>query len=106
MIDITHLHKKTTLKAFTLVEMLIVVVIIGILAAALIPQLIGNQAIARDTARVAKIGQIQTALEIASSNQGLYPNMADKCADDKLQAELRANLNNMPVDPQKGRIAK
>ena len=38
-------------KAFTLVEMLIVVVIIGILAAALIPRLTGAQSKARDAAR-------------------------------------------------------
>lgn len=38
-------------KAFTLIEMLIVIVIIGILAAALVPRLISVQGRARDTRR-------------------------------------------------------
>ncbi|MEI7477147.1 MAG: prepilin-type N-terminal cleavage/methylation domain-containing protein [bacterium] len=45
-------------KSFTLIEMLIVVVIIGILAAALIPRLQSVQARARDIKRIADIHQI------------------------------------------------
>jgi len=53
--------KKSNLKAFTLIELLIVIVIIGILAVALIPRLTGSQASARDTARKASVQQIATA---------------------------------------------
>lgn len=42
--------------------MLIVIVIIGILAAALIPRLTGAQAKARNTARKADLSQINTAI--------------------------------------------
>ncbi|MEI7477517.1 MAG: prepilin-type N-terminal cleavage/methylation domain-containing protein [bacterium] len=61
-------------KAFTLIEMLIVVVIIGILAAALIPRLQSVQARARDTKRKADLHQIGTALAIYKEDNGSYAN--------------------------------
>jgi general secretion pathway protein G len=54
-----RLNKKS---GFTLVEMLIVIVIIGILAAALIPRLSSARGRANDTARKADLQQIATAL--------------------------------------------
>ncbi|MEI7477520.1 MAG: prepilin-type N-terminal cleavage/methylation domain-containing protein [bacterium] len=57
-------------KAFTLIEMLIVVVIIGILAAALIPRLASVQARARDTKRKADLHQIGVALGIYKQDHG------------------------------------
>jgi len=59
-------------KSFTLIEMLIVVVIIGILAAALIPRLQSVQARARDTKRKADLHQIATALAIYKEDNGGY----------------------------------
>jgi prepilin-type N-terminal cleavage/methylation domain-containing protein len=53
------MNKK--LKGFTLVEVLIVIIIVGILIAALLPRLIGSQARARDTARAAHLNQIGQA---------------------------------------------
>lgn len=58
---------------FTLVEMLIVIVIIGILAAALIPRLTGAQGAARDTARYADLNQMGTALTLYSADSNGYP---------------------------------
>jgi general secretion pathway protein G len=59
-------------KAFTLVEMLIVIVIIGILAAALIPRLTGVQSRARDVARKADLSQLSTALTTYQLDNGTY----------------------------------
>lgn len=59
-------------KAFTLVEMLIVIVIIGILAAALIPRLTGIQSRARDVARTADLQQLSTALATWNLDNGIY----------------------------------
>ena len=57
--------KKTIRKTFTLIEMLIVIVIIGILAAALVPRLQSVQARARDTQRKSDLRQIYNANETA-----------------------------------------
>ncbi|MEI7477518.1 MAG: prepilin-type N-terminal cleavage/methylation domain-containing protein [bacterium] len=68
---------RTKKKAFTLIEMLIVVVIIGILAAALIPRLQSVQARARDTKRKADLHQIGTAFAIYKEDNGGYAGIKD-----------------------------
>ena len=60
-------------RTFTLIEMLIVIVIIGILATALIPRLQSVQWRARDTKRKTDLKTIYNALEIYKLDFGLYP---------------------------------
>ena len=60
-------------KTFTLIEMLIVIVIIGILAAALVPRLNSVQGRARDTKRKTDLLQIYNANEIYFSDNNKYP---------------------------------
>jgi general secretion pathway protein G len=59
--------------AFTLVEMLIVIVIIGILAAALIPRLTSARSRANDTARKADLQQIATAIVAYQLDAKTFP---------------------------------
>ena len=67
--------KKNTIKAFTLVEMLIVIVIIGILIASLMPRMQTAQGRARDVARKNDLSQIQTAIITSQSDRGKWPGM-------------------------------
>lgn len=60
-------------KAFTLIELMIVIVIIGILAVALLPRVIGAPAKARDVTRKTDIADIINALELYAADVGSYP---------------------------------
>ncbi len=63
-------------KGFTLVELIIVVAIIGILAAGLLTVLDPANQLknSRDGRRKSDLKQIQTALELYRADQGVYPN--------------------------------
>ena len=69
--------KKNTIKAFTLVEMLIVIVIIGILIASLMPRMQTAQWRARDVARKNDLSQIQTAIITSQQDRGVWPEEAN-----------------------------
>ena len=60
-------------KTFTLIEMLIVIVIIGILAAALVPRLQSVQSRARDSKRKVDLRTIYNANEIYKLENGKRP---------------------------------
>ena len=90
-------------KWFTLVEMLIVIVIIGILASALIPRLSQARERANDTARKAHIQNIATVLIAYQIDKGSYPTTAWTIAS--LEAGLTAAwLSSVPTDPDATRI--
>ena len=64
------LHKK---KTFTLIEMLIVIVIIGILSAALIPRVQSMQWKARDAKRKTDLATLYNTIKIYYTDNNVYP---------------------------------
>jgi len=68
-----QLRKKSGQKGFTLIELMIVVAIIGILAAIAIPQFASYRAKAFDKAAQSDIRNIKTALEATYADDMGYP---------------------------------
>ena len=67
------LKKLRNPKGFTLVELIIVIMIIGILAATLLPKIMGAPAKARDAAREADFNAVATSLEMYYADNSVYP---------------------------------
>lgn len=81
-------------KGFTIVELLIVIVIIGILATLVIVTFSGIQQRARDTQRQTDINAIQSQVEAYNAQTGTYPTL-QMLNDDNWRNE---NMKGFPRD--------
>lgn len=86
-------------KGFTIVELLIVIVVIGILAAIVIVAFNGVQSRARDSERATEIKNIQKKLEIYFTEKGYYPN-SSQMMNATFRTEL--GLNSAALTPTGG----
>ena len=96
-IIIMEIRKR--LRAFTLIELLIVITIIGILAVALVPRITGGPAKARDATRKADLQQIATALEFYADDLGYYPGTGGTGQCVSATTEIASYLTSVPSDP-------
>ena len=96
--------KKNTIKAFTLVEMLIVIVIIGILIAALMPRMQSAQWRSRDVARKNDLAQLQTAIVTSQQDKWGWP-LLESWARNWTAVQMfetlltTAGMSSVPTDP-------
>jgi general secretion pathway protein G len=104
--------QSTTLKqtrarrrqAFTLVEMLLVLVILATLAAIVYPKVVGRSEQARITAAQAQIAAFKTALDSFEVDNGYYPKGSGGLEDLLVQPRDAVNwhgpyLESIPKDP-------
>ncbi len=98
----------TRMKGFTLIEIMVVVVILGILGALIVPNIIGRPDEARVTAARADIQQVGNSLELYRLDNGVYPS-SDQGLDALVEEPAgfpeprnwnpQGYLKRLPVDP-------
>lgn len=89
--------KKTSKKGFTLIELIVVIAILGILAAILIPQFVGFQDKARVKAAVSEAASVATAIDAYYAESGVYPTDTTK-SDLDISSAMKENITNLETD--------
>lgn len=91
---------------FTLIEVLVVVAILGILAAIIVPRVMDRPDETRRVAARADIGAIVQALKLYRLDNGTYPStdqglgaLAQRPATNPVPANWKAYLDRLPKDP-------
>lgn len=97
-------NKIVTKKGFTIVELLVVIVVIGILVSIMVISYNGIQQRSRDSKRASDITQLKIAIEKYRSEKSMYP---DGCGTDNvgcnasgLSTALSPYLSTIPHDPR------
>lgn len=92
-------------KGFTLIELMIVVAIIGILAAIAIPKFGAMQVRARESATMGNLGAIRSAISIHYGDKEYYPGNNPASADTPITDLSPTYLPAVQNAPSLGRIA-
>ena len=92
-------------KGFTLIEMLVVIAVIGLLAALILVGLSSFRTRGRDTRRIADVKEVQNGLELYYMKNGSYPTVGEGDAAahwGRLRDALTGaglGINDIPQDP-------
>ena len=90
---------KNRKEGFTIVELLIVIVVIGILALLVITTYSGIQQKARNSKRQSDVAAVQTQLEAFYQQGGYYPSLADMNSASWLSSNMKSLDQNALIDP-------
>lgn len=100
--------KKMNQRGFTLIEIMVVVVILGILAGIVVPKLLSRPEEARRTKAKVQIRSIEEALGLFKLDNGFYPtteqglkSLVEKPATGRIPSHYREGgyIKKVPVDP-------
>lgn len=92
-------------KGFTLIELMLVVIIIGVLVSMVVPRLVGRSEEARIAAAKADIqGNISVALDLYELDNGKYPSTEEGLGALRIKPNTAINwkgpyLKKEPIDP-------
>jgi len=98
-------RRRVRRSAFTLIELLLVLVILGVLAALVVPKFTGRSQQARETAAKTDISRISTALNAFEIDLGRYPTSDEGVAalvsppTTAQGAPRSAYIERLPTDP-------
>jgi prepilin-type N-terminal cleavage/methylation domain-containing protein len=90
---------KSKSKGFTIVELLIVIVVIGILATLVIVTFTGIQKKARDSQRQTDINALDSHIEAFYASNGYYPNLTDMQSPSFISGNLKGLDQAALADP-------
>ena len=105
-----RLQKNIGIQGFTLIELRVVLVIIGILACYIGPRIMGRPEEARRTKAEVQVAGIKTALKMYKLDNGFYPStdqglqaLVEAPKSGKIPRKWRAggylDANHVPMDP-------
>ena len=92
-------QNKINKKAFTLVELLVVIAVIAIIATLAVIALQQARSRARDSKRIADVKQVQTALELFFNEQGRYPTVDEWNSGSLITSTSQILMQDIPVAP-------